>query len=194
MVANRWPLLVDLRAQKLAQHGFLVVKVDNRGSSRRGLAFEGKMKWDMGNIELLDQITVIKALAAEGLSDPQKVGIMGWSYGGYMSAMALYRQPTFFRCAVAGAPVTSWDGYDTAYTERYMGTPQSNPDGYTSSSVMTHVQPTDGKLMLIHGLIDENVHFRHTARLIQSLVNHQCHYDLVLFPNERHGPHRYETQ
>ena len=115
--------------------------------------------------------------------------MFGWSYGGYMSAMSLCRAPETFCCSVAGAPVTSWDGYDTHYTERYMGLPQDNPQGYVSSSVMTHVAGMQGRLMLVHGLIDENVHFRHTARLINKLIEHRKPYDLILFPCERHSPH-----
>jgi len=102
--------------------------------------------------------------------------------------MCLARASDVFKCAVSGAPVTSWDGYDTAYTERYMGTPESNPDGYKSSSVMEHITSMKGDLLLVHGLIDENVHFRHTARLINALIAEQKPYQLLLFPNERHSP------
>ena len=98
--------------------------------------------------------------------------------------------PFCFSVAVSGAPVTHWDGYDTHYTERYMGTPTSNPKGYRDGSVMTHCSGIIGRLMLVHGLIDENVHFRHTARLINSLIEEQKHYDLLIFPEERHSPRR----
>ena len=102
--------------------------------------------------------------------------------------MCLARAPETFKVAVAGAPVTHWDGYDTHYTERYMGTPQSNPAGYAESSVMRHVGGIRGKLLLVHGLIDENVHFRHTARLINAMIKARKPYDLFLFPDERHTP------
>jgi dipeptidyl-peptidase 4 len=102
--------------------------------------------------------------------------------------MSLARAPETFQVAVAGAPVTHWDGYDTHYTEHYMGTPESNPDGYRESSVMQHVAGMRGKLLLIHGLIDENVHFRHTARLVNALIREQKDYELLLFPDERHSP------
>jgi dipeptidyl-peptidase-4 len=105
-----------------------------------------------------------------------------------MAAMCLARAPETFKVAVAGAPVTSWDGYDTHYTERYMGTPQTNPAGYRESSVMQHVDTIAGKLMLVHGLIDENVHFRHTARLVNALIKARKTYDLFLLPDERHMP------
>ena len=104
--------------------------------------------------------------------------------------MSLARAPKTFKIAIAGAPVTHWDGYDTHYTERYMGTPQSNPKGYESAAVMTHVPKMKGKLLLVHGLIDENVHFRHTARLINALIEHKKDYELQLFPDERHMPRK----
>ena len=116
------------------------------------------------------------------------MGIYGWSYGGYMAAMALARAPDTFQVAVAGAMVSSWDGYDTHYTERYMGTPASNPEGYRESSAMTHVEALRGHLMIVHGLIDENVHFRHAARFVDALVKARKPYELLLFPNERHMP------
>jgi len=187
-VQNSWLMTMDLRAQALVSRGFLVIKVDNRGSNRRGLDFEAPIKHKMGSVEVDDQVAAVKYCVNEGLCDASKVGIYGWSYGGYLSAMCLARASDVFKCAVSGAPVTSWDGYDTCYTERYMGTPQSNPDGYKSSSVMEHVSGMSGDLLLVHGLIDENVHFRHTARLINSLIAEQKVYQLLLFPNERHSP------
>jgi len=107
-----------------------------------------------------------------------------------MAALSLARAPETFKIAVAGAPVTAWDGYDTHYTERYMGSPQSNPQGYAASSVMAHVDRLSGKLLLIHGLIDENVHFRHTARLVNALIHARKAYQLLVFPDERHMPRR----
>lgn len=189
-VQNEWNATVDMRAQYLRSLGFLVFKLDNRGSARRGLAFEGALKHDMGNVEVKDQVAGVEWLSAQGLSDPDRVGIYGWSYGGYMSAMALARAPKTFKVAVAGAPVTHWDGYDTHYTERYMGTPEGNAEGYERSSVMAHLDGMEGKLMLVHGLIDENVHFRHTARLINAMIGANKRYDLLMFPNERHMPRR----
>lgn len=187
-VTRNWAITVDMRAQYLSSLGFLVFKVDNRGSARRGLAFEGALKHNMGDVEVQDQVDGVKWLVAQGLADPARVGIYGWSYGGYMAAICLARAPETFKVAVAGAPVTHWDGYDTHYTERYMGTPQSNPAGYAVSNVMAHVDKMQGKLLLVHGLIDENVHFRHTARLINALIRARKPYELLLFPNERHMP------
>lgn len=193
-VQNQWILTADLRAQRLAQLGIVVIKVDNRGSYRRGLTFEGAIKHDMGNVEVLDQVTAVDYFANLGLVDRARVGMFGWSYGGYMSAMSLCRAPDVFNCAVAGAPVTSWDGYDTHYTERYMGHPELNVKGYADSSVMNHVSKMTGHLLLVHGLIDENVHFRHTARLINELIAARKRYELIMFPCERHSPHKMQDK
>lgn len=187
-VTQSWLLTVDMRAQYLAGLGFLVFKLDNRGSANRGLAFEAPIRHNMGDVEVQDQVDGVRWLVEQGLADPQRVGVYGWSYGGYMAAMCLARAPQTFKAAVAGAPVTHWDGYDTAYTERYMGAPQQNPDGYAISSVMRHVDNLEGKLLLVHGLIDENVHFRHTARLVNALIRARKPYELLIFPDERHSP------
>lgn len=190
LVTRGWNLTVSMRPQYLRSLGYLVFVLDNRGSARRGLAFEGAIKHRMGSIEVSDQVDGVRRLVDLGLTDPKRVGIYGWSYGGYMSAMCLARAPETFSVAVAGAPVTHWDGYDTHYTERYMGTPEENPQGYEESSVMRHVGNIRGKLLLVHGLIDENVHFRHTARLVNAMIAARKPYDLLFFPEERHMPRR----
>ena len=171
----------------------MVAKCDNRGSARRGTEFEFQIHKCMGTVECDDQVALVQHLTSESggkIADSANVGVYGWSYGGYMSAMLLCKAPDVFHAAVSGAPVTHWDGYDTHYTERYMQTPETNPNGYDEGSVMKHVGNMNGKLMLVHGLIDENVHFRHTARLINSLIATRKVYDLLLFPEERHSPRR----
>ena len=188
IVTNGWNMTVSMRAQYLRQQGFLVSVLDNRGSARRGLAFESHIKNNMGTVEVTDQTDGIKHLIDRKLADPERIGVYGWSYGGYMSLMCLAKAPEIFKVAVVGAPVVSWDGYDTHYTERYMGTPVKNPNGYRNSSVITYVSGIRGKLLLVHGLVDENVHFRHTARLINALISEGKDYDFAMFPNERHMP------
>jgi len=188
MVGNAWPMTVDLRAQWLRRRGFCVLVLDNRGSLHRGVAFEGALRRNLGDLEVSDQADGVRWLAAAGIGDSARVGVYGWSYGGYLAAMCLARAPDVFHAAVAGAPVTSWDGYDTAYTERYMGLPDENPGGYESSSVMAHVRKIRGDLLLVHGMIDENVHFRHTARLVEELTHAGVPYTLMVFPGERHMP------
>lgn len=187
-VVDAWALTVDLRAQYLAQQGYLVLKLDNRGMAGRGLGFEAQLHKRMGTIEVDDQAAAVEQLAAGGEADAARVGVYGWSYGGYMTVMAMLRRPELFRVGVAGAPVADWDGYDTGYTERYMGTPQTNAEGYREASLLTHAERLEGKLLLVHGGIDENVHFRHTARLITALTGAGRDYDLLLFPQERHMP------
>jgi dipeptidyl-peptidase-4 len=187
-VYRGWEMTIDLRAQYLRQLGYAVLVVDNRGSSRRGLAFEGAIRHAMGGIEVRDQEDGVRWAVARGLADPRRVGVYGWSYGGYMSLMCLARAPETFRAAVAGAPVTDWDGYDTHYTERYMGLPGENAAGYRESSVMTHAAAMRGELMLVHGLLDENVHFRHTARLVNALNRARNRHELLMLPDERHMP------
>lgn len=195
-VSKSWALTADMRAQRFRDMGYAVLKVDNRGSFRRGSKFEGAIKNCMGTVEVRDQQDAVQLLIKEGTTIPDRVGIYGWSYGGYLSAICLLKAPETFKLAIAGAPVTSWDGYDTCYTERYMSTPQLNPDGYREASVMEVVpnMRESQKLMLIHGLIDENVHFRHTARLINALIRARKHYDLLLFPGERHSPRHLEDR
>jgi dipeptidyl-peptidase 4 len=188
LVNDSWAQTVDLRAQMLAEQGFVVLKVDNRGSARRGLAFEAPLSRHMGEVEVRDQVEGVRWLGSLGIGDLSRVGIYGWSYGGYMTLMALMTAPDVFKAGVAGAPVTFHEGYDTAYTEKYMSTPTSNPDGYRRSSPLTHVDQLRGKLLLVHGMIDENVHFRHTARLMQALIDAGKPFDTLLYPNERHMP------
>lgn len=189
-VCNTWMNTVDMRAQYLRSKGILVWRLDNRGTARRGIKFEGSLKYKVGCVDVEDQETGVQWLIQKGLAIPGKIGLYGWSYGGYNAAMCLARYPDTFKCAVAGAPVTAWDGYDTFYTEKYMGTPARNPGIYETSSVMHHVSKIKGKLLLVHGMIDENVHFRHTARLINAFIASGKEYELLVFPDERHMPRR----
>ena len=187
-VNRDWYLTIDLRAQYLAQQGFVVLKVDNRGSANRGLAFEAPIAGRMGHIEVEDQVAGVRFLAERPYVDGERVGIYGWSYGGYMVCRALERAPEVFKAGISGAPVTFWDGYDTHYTERYMRTPASNAEGYAASSVLPYVEQITGRLLLVHGLVDENVHARHSMRLIEALTAAKRDYELLLFPEARHMP------
>ena len=194
MVTRGWSQSVDMRSQLLRSRGFAVLKLDSRGSARRGRAFEDVLHLAMGSRELEDQAAVVKQLASKpGIAvDTSRAGIFGWSYGGYLSALAALKLPNVFSCAVVGAPVTSWDGYDTAYTERYMGLPAEQPAAYERSSCLNtdlwSVTPPPSPMLLIHGGLDENVHFRHTARLVAQLNRRRVPHQLMLFPQERHRP------
>ncbi|GCE22139.1 S9 family peptidase [Dictyobacter kobayashii] len=187
-VTSTWSLTVDLRAQYLAQQGFVVLKVDNRGSAHRGLAFEGAIAHSLGQLEVDDQVEGVHFLSSRPYVDSERVGIYGWSYGGYMTCRALLRAPEVFKVGIAGAPVTFWEGYDTYYTEHYMGHPTTNATGYATSSVLPYAEKLAGKILLVHGLVDENVHARHTMRLVEALATSAGNYELMIFPEARHMP------
>ena len=188
VVGNHFGLTGSIFTQYLRQRGFAVFRLDNRGSARRGTAFEGAIKNRMGTVEVDDQVDGVRWLIEQGIADQWRVGVHGYSYGGYMTLLCMMKAPDIFKVGVCGSPVTEWEGYDTAYTERYMGTPESNPDGYRDGNPINFVENLQGKLLLTHGLLDENVHFRHTARLIQALTEANKDYDLLLLPEERHAP------
>ncbi|HWE37678.1 MAG TPA: S9 family peptidase, partial [Isosphaeraceae bacterium] len=191
LVADSWPLTADLTAQFLTARGFAVWKMDNRGSSRRGHAFEATIDRHMGTVEVRDQVDGVRFVAASWPEvDTTRVGVTGGSYGGYMTLRCLTEAPEVFKAGVAVAPVTDWDGYDTCYTERYMGTPADNPDGYKGSSVLTRADRLAGDLLVVHGMIDENVHFRHTARLVAALIAAGKPFEVLPLPGERHSSRR----
>ena len=194
MVVRTWDQTTDLRVQYLVQHGFLVLKLDGRGSFGRGLAFEAPISRSFGTVELEDQVIGVRALVDQGLADPDRVGIFGWSYGGYMTLMALTKAPDVFQAGVAGAPVTDFRWYDTAYTERYMGTDEDNHEGYETGSVLNHLDGLRGKQLIVHGMVDENVHFRHTARLIARLIELGKPFDLAALPESRHMVRGFEQR
>lgn len=188
-IRMEWTATADARAQALARAGILVAKFDNRGSFRRGAAFERALRHRMGTVEVDDQAAGVAWLVDCGLADPAAVGLYGWSYGGYMTLMCLARRPGVFHVGVSGAPVTDWAGYDTAYTERYMATPATNAAGYADGCVMSHVTGlASADLLLVHGLIDENVHVRHSYRLINAMTKARVPFTFLPFPNERHVP------
>ncbi len=194
-VTNSWGMTADLMAQFLAEKGFAVWKCDNRGSARRGHSFEAALYRQMGTVEVRDQVDGVRFIAGEHPEiDDSRVGITGGSYGGYMTLRCLQLAPDVFDAGVAVAPVTDWDGYDTAYTERYMSTPQDNPEGYEGSSTLTHAADLKGDLLIIHGLLDENVHFRHSARLTSALVDADRKFEILPLPASRHSSRRVEDR
>jgi dipeptidyl-peptidase-4 len=153
-----------------ADAGFIVVRSDGRGTPYRGATWERAILEDLITIPLADQIAALQATAAKHPElDMSRVGVSGWSFGGYFSAMAVLLRPDVFHAAVAGAPVTDWTLYDTAYTERYMRMPEHNRAGYERTSALTHASKLSRPLLIIHGITDDNVHFAHTLALIESL-------------------------
>ncbi|HEY8921642.1 MAG TPA: DPP IV N-terminal domain-containing protein [Candidatus Limnocylindria bacterium] len=185
-VKNDWELTAFGLRQYLAQHGATVVVVDSRGTESRGLAFESAVNRQMGWNEVADQAGALRQLAARGELDLGRVGVVGASYGGFMSIMAMAREPDLFGTGVAVAPVSEWIGYDTAYTERYLGLPSENADGYRESSALMHVGAVHGDLLLIHGTVDENVHLRHSERLVEAFHGAGRKVELVRLPEQRH--------
>jgi dipeptidyl-peptidase-4 len=186
--------------QLLAQHGFVVFSIDNRGSGFRGVEFESALHGQMGKVEIEDQIRGIEFLKSQPYVDGERVGIMGWSYGGYMALMAL-AHPDTFKAAVSGAPVVDWSLYDTHYTERYLGTPVGNQRGYEQSSVLPYIDRFKGSLLLVHGMADDNVLFTNSTMLMQKLQASGRQFDLMTYPGGKHGliripetgKHYYET-
>ena len=166
----RHSLREELLLQWIADRGFIVVKADNRGTPRRGRAWERAIKFDPGGVTMDDQVAALRALAAEiPEMDLSRVGITGWSYGGYMAALALMRYPDVFKVAVAGAPVADWRDYDTHYTERYLGLPGEHGDAYDRASLLRRAKDLGGSLLLIHGTADDNVYFFHSLKLSDAL-------------------------
>ncbi len=194
-VTDSWAITADLRAQYFAQLGFAVWKMDNRGSARRGHAFEAAIHKNMGSVEVRDQVDGVRYITSRKPEiDASRVGVNGRSYGGYMTLRCLTEAPDVFHVGVAEAPVTDWDGYDSTYTERYMGLPEKNTEGYSRASVLTRVGNLRGKLLIMHGLIDENVHFRHTARLVAALVAAGKPFEVLPMPEERHSSRKPENR
>ena len=185
-VKSSWEVTMHPLRQYLAQQGAAVLVVDNRGTANRGVAFESVVDGRLGAAELDDQVAAVEQLAARGEIDGGRVGITGGSYGGLMTLFAMARAQATFRVGVAVSPVTGQEGYDTAYTERYLGTPASNPEGYRASSPLTCAADLGGQLLLIHGAIDENVHLRHSVRLVAALQALGRDVELVVLPHDRH--------
>jgi dipeptidyl-peptidase-4 len=166
--------------QWLADQGFIVVSIDGRGTPRRGREWERVIKHNLIDAPLADQVDGLKALAAKFPEmDLSRVGIGGWSFGGYFSAMAVMRRPDVFKAGVAGAPVCSWEDYDTHYTERYMGLPDANKAGYRASNVLTYCKDLSVPLLIIHGTADDNVYFMHSLKMTEALFRAGKRFDFL---------------
>lgn len=187
-VMNKWGGRNENWFQYLAQQGYVVVSVDNRGTGGQGQDFHKKHTYmNLGLPEAEDQIDAAKWIAAQTWADSARIGIFGWSYGGTMSSLCLFLAPEVFRMAIAVAPVTHWKFYDTIYTERYMRTPQENPEGYESGSPINYVEGLRGKYLLVHGTGDDNVHVQNTMVLSNALVEAGKPFSQFLYPDKAHG-------
>ena len=187
MVRNVWGGSDFLWHQMMAQKGYIIFELDNRGSANRGHAFETPIYHQLGKIELKDQLAGVKYLTSLPYVDSSRIGIWGWSYGGTMTLEALFNAPDVFKAGVSVAPVSDWSLYDTTYTERYMGRPQDNPDAYDNSSPVNQAAGLKAKLMLAHGTGDDNVHFANTSEVLNALILHQNYpADVMIFPGRGH--------
>jgi dipeptidyl-peptidase-4 len=184
-VRNTWPGATW--DQALAQRGFVIWQMDNRGSKGRGHAFEAPIYHRMGKVELADQLEGIHYLLGQGFVDPAHIGIYGWSYGGYMTLYSLLNAPDVFRAGIAGAPVTSWRNYDTIYTERYLGLPSENTEGYRASSASEYADKLKAKLLMVHNIEDDNVLFQNSIQMAEAFERFGKLFDMVIYPQKSHA-------
>jgi dipeptidyl-peptidase-4 len=180
-------LSAHLLRQWLADQGFIVVALDGRGTPGRGRAWERAIYGRFGSVPLEDQVAGLRALGQRYRElDLRRVGIYGWSFGGYLAALAVLRRPDVFHAAVAGAPVVDWLDYDTHYTERYLGMPDTNPAAYAEGSLLTYAPDLRRPLLLVHGTADDNVYFRHTLRLADALFRAGKEFELLPLSGSTH--------
>ena len=186
-VQNMWSGANYMWYQYLAQKGYMVITIDNRGSGGRGEAFKKMTYLNLGKYETMDYIAAAKYFGQQTYVDAKRIGIFGWSYGGFMASSCITKGADYFKAAVAVAPVTNWRYYDNIYTERYMRTPQVNADGYDNNSPINHVAKIKGKYLIIHGTADDNVHFQNAAEMIKTMNDQNIPYDAEIYPNTNHG-------
>lgn len=178
---------LDFFAQMLADNGYVVFRLDNRGASNRGAAFEAPLYRAMGTIEVEDQAAGARFLKSLPFVDGDHIGVYGWSYGGYMTLRMLTATPDLYAAGVAGAPVTDWSLYDTAYTERYMGKPAEETQAYARGSALADIDDLQADLLIIHGMADDNVVFQNSVRLMKALQERGKSFELMTYPGEKHG-------
>ncbi|HEX5001882.1 MAG TPA: DPP IV N-terminal domain-containing protein [Bacteroidia bacterium] len=187
LITNTWTAGTDLWAYYMAERGFVVFTMDNRGSDNRGKEFEQATFRELGKVEREDQLEGIKYLINQNFIDRNKMGVYGWSFGGFMSATLMTRNPGIFRAAVAGGPVIDWRLYEVMYTERYMDTPAENPQGYFESSLLNYVGDLKGKMLMIHGTYDNVVIWQHTLLYLREAVRKNVQMDYFVYPGHEHN-------
>lgn len=173
--------------QILTRAGYVVFQLDNRGTAHRGRRFQAPIFGQLAEAEVLDQVEGARWLAAQSFVDPMRIGVWGWSYGGYMTLMLMLKAPHVFRAGVSGAPVTDWSLYDTHYTERFLGRPQLNSAGYASSSVIPYVHRLQAPLLIMHGMADDNVLFLNSTKLLRALQELRKPFSVMVYPGAKHG-------
>ncbi|CAL67919.1 S9 family peptidase [Christiangramia forsetii] len=186
-VSNSYFSSNDYWYQLLADKGYIIVCIDGRGTGFKGAEFKKVTYQELGKYEVEDQISAAQKLGERSYIDKDRIGIWGWSYGGFMSSNAILKGNDTFSMAIAVAPVTSWRFYDTVYTERYMRTPQENASGYDENSPLNHVEKLKGDYLLIHGGGDDNVHLQNTMRMVEELIQANKQFDWAIYPDRNHG-------
>ncbi len=186
-VANDWLDTNDMWFMMLSQQGYITVCVDGRGTGFKGAAFKKVTQKELGKYEVEDQIDAAKVLGSYSYVDKSRIGIFGWSYGGFMASNCLLKGADVFKMAIAVAPVTNWRFYDSIYTERYMQTPQENASGYDTNSPINFADKLKGNFLLIHGTADDNVHFQNSMQFVEALVQANKQFDWAVYPDKNHG-------
>ncbi|WP_396169131.1 S9 family peptidase [Flavobacterium sp.] len=186
-VANHWLDTNDMWFMMLSQQGYIVACVDGRGTGFKGAAFKKCTQLQLGKYEVEDQIDAAKVIGNYSYVDKTRIGIFGWSYGGFMASNCLFKGADVFKMAIAVAPVTNWRFYDSIYTERYLQTPQENASGYDENSPINHVSKLKGNFLLIHGTADDNVHVQNSMQMIEALIQANKQFDWAIYPDKNHG-------
>jgi dipeptidyl-peptidase 4 len=186
-VMNRWSGGNYFWYQMLAQKGYIIVSIDGRGTGFKGEAFKKSTYLNLGKLEIEDQIFAAKELSKLAYVDPTRMGIWGWSFGGYMAGLGISKGADVFKAAISVAPVTNWRYYDNIYTERFMRTPQENGSNYDANSPTSHVEKIKGNYLLIHGTADDNVHFQNSVEMVDEMIKKGVKFDSEFYPNKNHG-------
>lgn len=189
LVVNEWLGGATLWEYYMAQEGYLMLTVDNRGSANRGCDFENATFGKLGQIEMKDQVKAVNSFIKKGWADPDRIGVTGWSFGGFMTISLMENYPDLFRAGVAGGPVCDWKYYEIMYGERYMDRPQENPSGYKLTSVLDKVDKIKGKLMVIHGGVDPVVVWQHSQQFLNACIENGVQVDYFIYPNHEHNVH-----
>lgn len=187
LIHNSYPASGNLWIEYMAQRGYIVFTMDGRGSSNRGLAFEQAVFRRLGTVEMEDQLAGVDYLKSLPYVDADRMGVHGWSFGGFMTTSLMLRHPGVFKCGVAGGPVIDWRMYEVMYTERYMDTPGENPEGYETSNILTKVKNLEGKLLVIHGANDDVVVWQQSVKFLKACVDEGVQVDYFIYPGHPHN-------
>ena len=187
-VLNRFKGSEYLYHQLLANKGYIIISIDPRGTMYRGVRFKKSTYLQLGKLELEDITEAVKNFAKNNeFVDTNRIGIQGWSFGGYLTSLAMTKGNNLFKMGIAIAPVTNWEFYDNIYTERFMRTPDENKAGYSENSPINFAENLEGKYLIVHGSADDNVHLQNTLEMIEALVQANKKFESFIYPNKNHG-------